>query len=93
MSNIEIFSEQKKKRVLFTAIFLLLWIPACVIRLFFGDTYIFHIRGDIIATAFQVAGLPFIFISLRYGKCPKCQENAMTNWNPDKCKHCDEPLR
>ena len=93
MSNIDVFLEQKKKRILFTALFFALWVPALAIRYLGDDMYIFHIRADIFATALQIVGLPFIFLSMKYIKCPACKESAGSGWNIRECKNCGEKLK
>lgn len=93
MSNIEIFAEQKKKRIIYTIIFAVPFLSALLLRYFYSDAYIFSIRADILATTLQVIALPFIFISVKYIKCPSCGESAGGGWNIKKCKNCGEILK
>ncbi|RYG17137.1 MAG: hypothetical protein EOO07_11740 [Chitinophagaceae bacterium] len=93
MNHIEIFFENKKKRIIFTAILLVFWVPALAIRFFSHDMYILHMRADMVATVLQIVGLPFIFLSMKYLKCPACKENAGSGWDIKKCKNCGELLK
>lgn len=93
MNNIEVFSEQLKKRIMCTAIFAAFFSVALLLRYFYKESYIFTIRADIIAMALQVIGLPFIFLSIKYIKCPSCKESAGSGWNIKECKSCGEKLK
>jgi len=93
MNSIEVFSEQKKKRITFTVVFFAFWVPALAIRYLGHDLYILHIRADIVATVLQIFGLPFIFLSMKYVKCPACKESAGSGWDIKQCKSCGEKLK
>ena len=93
MNNIEVFAEQRKKRIIYSTIFAVFFIAALLLRHFYEDSYIFTIRADIIATALQIIGLPFIFLSIKYIKCPSCKASASSGWNIKECKSCGEKLK
>lgn len=93
MSNIEVFAEQRKKRIIFTAIFAAFFILALLLRHFYEGVYILTIRSDIVASMLQLIGLPFIFLSIKYIKCPSCKESAGSGWNIKECKSCGEKLK
>jgi hypothetical protein len=93
MNNIEIFAEQKKKRIICTLIFAAFFLSALLLRHFYENSYIFYIRADIVAAVLQVIGLPFIFLSIKYIRCPVCKENAGNGWNIKECKSCGEKLK
>lgn len=93
MNHIELFADQNKKRIIYTLIILLFWIPAIALRYLGDDLYVFHIRADIIATALQVISLPFVFLCVKNIKCPACKKNAGGGWNIKACKNCGEKLK
>ncbi|UUA73938.1 hypothetical protein [Cellvibrio sp. QJXJ] len=93
MSYIEVFAEQKKKRIIYTAVFAIFFLVAVLLRHLYEGSYIFTVRADIVAAALQVIGLPFIFLSIKYIKCPSCKESAGSGWNIKECKNCGEKLK
>lgn len=93
MNNIELFADQRKKRIIYTSVFAAFFIAALLLRHFYENSYIFTIRADIVATALQIIGLPFIFLSIKYIKCPSCKQSAGGGWNIKECKSCGEKLK
>jgi hypothetical protein len=82
------FKSRKQKRVVCTVLSMFFWLPALVIQLYSDQTYLLGIRADIVALALQTVGFIFILLSLKYSKCPSCNENAGNGWNVTECNKC-----
>jgi hypothetical protein len=93
MNNIVIFAEQSKKRIIFTSIFGVLFLSGIVLGYFYGSIYILNVRLETVALILKAIALPFIFISIKYLKCPSCKERAGSGWIIKECNNCGEKLK
>jgi len=82
------FKSRKQKRIICTVIFMIFWLPALAIQLYFDQTYLLGIRSDIVTLALQAVGLIFIFLGFKYSKCPSCNKNAGNGWKVIECNKC-----
>ena len=69
-------------------------LPALAIQLYFEPAYLLGIRADIVTLALQSIGLIFVFIGLKYSKCPSYNQNAGNagnagnGWSVVECSKC-----
>ncbi|QFU22694.1 hypothetical protein FM038_011360 [Shewanella eurypsychrophilus] len=99
MDIIETFSQQKKNRVKYTVLALILWVPALLIQYYkepiadmFAQSSLFSIYLQLFALLLQAVGMVFIFLTHKNSKCPACTKLAGSGWKIEECKSCGQKL-
>ena len=82
------FKTRKQKRIICAVIFMVFMLPALAIQLYFEPAYLLGVRADIVTLALQSIGLIFVFLGLKYSKCPSCNQNAGNGWSVVECNKC-----
>jgi len=86
VSYVDDFKVINKKRKIYSALFLTLWVPAMVL----GELY--DPDPHIITLSLKGIGLVFIILAVIKYKCPKCNKTPSWGWHVESCKSCGEPL-
>ena len=92
MSNIEIYLAQKKKRIIYTSMCSLFFLPALALMVFGQGAYVMGVPANKISMVMQVIGVAFLFLSQMYTKCPSCKKIPGNGWHVKSCKKCGETL-